>query len=137
MNQNFGLRAAALSTGLLLSYGALAQETPAGAQQTYESVFSGYSSLRQMAAPTDWGHANRQAGELGGFVGQMRASPRAAAVPSVSGKPASTRPEEMKGMLEMLATLRSTRPGAGDAEAMQAPAGARTPAAAPAQPGRR
>jgi hypothetical protein len=137
MNQYFRLRTVGLLMGCLLASAALAQGTSAGAQQAYESVFAGDSSSREMAAPTDWRSANRQAGDLGGFVGQMRASPSAAAAPSVSGEPASTGPERMRGMLEMMATLRSTGAGAGDAEMIQAPSRAQTPAAAPAGPGRR
>jgi hypothetical protein len=135
MNQSFSLRTVTLLTGWLLASAALAQGTSVGAQQTYQSVFAGYSSSRQMAAPTDWRDANRQAGDLGGFVGQMRASPRAAAAPSVAGEPAPTGPEKIRGMLEMLATLRSTGAGAGNAELMQAPPGVQTPA--PSQPGLR
>lgn len=133
MNGNVNRRAVRALTACLLASVALVRWTSAGAQDSYQSVFDAYPSSREAGAPTDWRGANRQAGELGGFVGQMRASPRVSAAPSRTGETTGRKPEGVRGMQELLATLRSTRPAdesaanrsgpdAGSSSAPQAPA---------------
>jgi hypothetical protein len=77
------------------------------AQAAYESVFADYRSFRQPPTPLGWPEANRQAGALGGFVGQMRAAPRAPA--PADPRPAPP-PAPMTDFGEMLSTLRAGDP---------------------------
>ena len=74
------------------------------AQAGYESVFDDYRSFREPSEPIDWRAANRTAAELGGFVGQMRATARG---PADSPRSAQASPESIRGMPEMLAKHRA------------------------------
>lgn len=92
----------------LVLLAALALPLP-GLAQGYESVFSDYRSHGLEPAATDWRDANRSAAELGGFVGQMRASPRAPRGPEAVG---TTAPPAMTGMPELMKSLAGAAPRA-------------------------
>ena len=77
--------------------------------QGYDSAFAQYRSHKSESAAINWNDANRSAGELGGFVGQMRASPPLPRAPA--GVDARSQPP-MTGMAEMMKSLAGTAPHA-------------------------
>ena len=76
------------------------------AQVEYESVFTGYRSHREPIEAADWRGANRQAGELGGFVGVMRAS-ASAPVPGSKKETVPSESEKIPDLNEMVSRLRA------------------------------
>ncbi|MCL4747965.1 MAG: hypothetical protein KJZ83_21525 [Burkholderiaceae bacterium] len=86
----------------------LAAPSSALAQLHYESVFDHYRSFRDKPPHIDWRVANRTAGELGGFLGQTRASGPASAARSDAVTPGPSY-APMTGVAEMLSRFSPTR----------------------------
>jgi len=99
----------------LISGTAILGCAPAGAQPIYESAFDAYASWRQPARSIEWRDANRQVGDLGGFVGQMRASRNAPSGPQAASQSADAKAETLRGMPELLSTLCGAGASAGGA----------------------
>lgn len=90
---------------LLISGTAFLGWTPAGAQPIYESVFDAYASWRQPVPSIEWRDANRRVGDLGGFVGQMRASRNTSSPPKAPGESTDATAEIARAMPDLLSTL--------------------------------
>ena len=78
-----------------------------GLAQAYDPVFASYQSYKTERSEIDWREANRSAGELGGFVGQVRASRPASVAPSAATRSPAT-PESIPSMAETMKSMRKS-----------------------------
>lgn len=78
-----------------------------GFAQAYDPVFADYRSHKTERVDIDWREANRSAGELGGFVGQMRASRPAPVAPTAAAASPAT-PGRIPSVAEVMRLLRKS-----------------------------